>query len=171
MTGTSSSEKKVSLQEAEEQVVLTAKRLALLYHYTAEVLVEEFGMAKGEALLKEIIGRYGSESGTSARKKVEELGLPLTAENFKAGSDLPRWGWKGDTVLCADGEVRDRVTYCPLAEVWQEKGSGKLGRIYCQVDQAKYAAYNGTGCRHLKNVLDGDDCCLFDLCEKREPEG
>ncbi len=168
MTEKANSGKTVSLQEAEEQVVVTAKRLALLYHYTAEVLVEEFGQDKGEALLEEIIDRYGSESGLSARKKVEALGLPLTPENFKAGSDLPKWGWKGDQVCCADGVTRDRITYCPLAETWKDKGSESLGRIYCRVDQAKFAAYNSVECKHLKNVLDGDNCCLFDLREKGE---
>ncbi len=159
--------KAVSLEEAEEQVIVIAKRLALLYHYMAEVLVEKFGQDKAETLLKEVIDRYGSESGLSSRKKVEELGLPLTAENFKAGSDLPKWGWESDRVCCPDGVTRDRITYCPLAETWKEKGSATLGRIYCRVDQAKYKAYNSIECLHLKNVLDGDDCCLFDLREKK----
>jgi len=44
-----------------------------------------------------------------------------------------------------------------------ERGSQEWGRIYCYVDQAKYDAYNGIKCKHLKNLLDGDDCCLFDL--------
>lgn len=157
--------KMVTIQEAEEQVIITAKRLAKLYHYTAEVLMERLGAEKGKEILEEIIRRYGSESGMAARARVEELGLPLTADNFKVGSDLPRWGWKADTVLCEDGVRRDRVTYCPLAEVWKEKGSEELGRIYCFVDQAKYYAYNETTCLHLKNILDGDDCCLFDILD------
>lgn len=161
-------DKMVTLQEAEEQVIMTAKRLALLYHFTAEVLAEKLGIEKGKEMLEEIIRRYGCDSGIAAKARVKELGLPLTADNFKMGSDLPRWGWKTDTVLCEDGVRRDRVTYCPLAEVWKGKGSEELGRIYCFVDQAKYHAYNEAGCVHLKNILDGDDCCLFDILDKAE---
>ncbi len=155
--------KQVLLDEAEDQVIAVAKRLALLFHYTAEVLVEKYGVEEGKVVLHEIINRYGRESGASIRAKVEALGLPLTKDNFNAGSDLPKWGWKADRVTGEDGLERGRITYCPLAEVWLERGSEEWGRIYCYVDQAKYDAYNGIKCKHLKNVLDGDDCCVFDL--------
>ena len=140
----------VSLDEAEEQVRMMARRLAMLYHYMAEVLVEQLGAGKGRETIKEIIRRYGCDSGTIARAKVEALSLPLTAENFKAGSDLPRWGWKGDTVICEDGVRRERITYCPLAVVWKEKKSEELGRLYCLVDEAMFRAYNKSECRHKK---------------------
>ncbi len=140
-----------------------ARRMALLYNHTAEVLTEKYSEDEAKKLLQEIICRYGRESGASARARVTELGLPLTAENFRAGSDLPKWGWKADQIVCEDGIERNRIMYCPLAGVWKEKGSEQLRRVYCYVDQAKYDAYNGIKCRHLKNVLDGDDCCLFDL--------
>jgi hypothetical protein len=156
---------KVPQKLAEEQVKLIIKRLAMLYHYTGEVLVERFGEEQGEELLSEIIRRYGTEVGISTRQKVEALGLPVTAENFNAGSDLPKWGWKSDKIVCEDGVERGRITSCPLADYWKEQGSEKLGRIYCRVDEVKFEIYNGTCCRHLKNVLDGDDCCLFDIKE------
>ncbi len=156
----------VSAAEAEEEVIKMAKRLALYHHYTAEVLVDMLGREKGVELLEEIIRRYGVESGITAKRRVEELGLPLTAENFNAGSDLPKWGWHGDKVLCDDGVTRDRMNYCPLAEVWKEKGSEQLGRVYCSIDQAKFGSYNNLECNHLKNVLDGDDCCVFDIRKK-----
>ncbi len=149
--------------EAEEQVLIMARRLALLYHHTAEVLVERYGEETGKKVLQDIIKRYGIECGNSIKEKVEELKLPLTLDNFDAGSDLPKWGWEADEVICEDGLKRKRINHCPLAEVWKEKGSEALGRIYCYVDQAKYEAYNGTKCEHLKNVLDDDECCLFDF--------
>lgn len=163
MENNDQSESMISKEEAEEQVVIMARRMALLYHHTAEVLTEKLGEEEGKELLHEIIKRYGHESGTAARINVEALGLPLTADNFNTGSDLPKWGWQTDRVTCEDGIERGRITFCPLAEVWKEKGSEQLGRIYCYVDQAKYDAYNRIKCRHLKNVLDGDDCCLFDF--------
>ena len=163
MANKDQSENLVSKKEAEEQVVVMAKRMALLYYHTAEVLTEKLGEDEGKKMLSEIIDRYGRESGAAARSRVEELGLPLTADNFNIGSDLPKWGWQADRVVCEDGIERGRITYCPLAEVWKEKGLEQLGRIYCYVDQAKYDAYNGIKCKHLKNVLDGDNCCLFDF--------
>ncbi len=156
----------VTIEEATREVQVMARRVALLHHYMAEVLVEQFGEEKGKEMLREIIWRYGCESGITARAKVEELGLPVIASNFNRGSDLPKWGWQADSVVCEDGEIRGRVTYCPFAQVWKEKGSEELGRFYCIVDEAKYDAYNGAQCRHMKNVLDGDDCCLFDVKEK-----
>lgn len=155
----------VTVDEAAAEVVKMARRLALLYHYTAEVLVEKQGEDLARETLREIIWRYGWESGETTRKKVEELGLDITADNFKAGSDLPRFGWQADSHVCADGISRGRVIYCPLAETWQEKGSTALGRIYCVVDEAKYESYNGSSCRHMKNLLDGDCCCIFDITE------
>ncbi len=153
----------VPKDEAEEQVLIMARRLALIYHHAAEVLVERYGEETAKEILLDIIQRYGVECGNSIKAKVEELELPLTLENFNAGTDLPKWGWRADEVICEDGVKRKRVTYCPLAEVWKEKGTEALGRIYCYVDQAKYETYNGTRCKHLKNVLDDDDCCLFDF--------
>ncbi len=56
-----------------------------------------------------------------------------------------------------DGEER---SVCPLAAYWLDKGAADLGRLYCHVDQAKYTAFDPESeCRHLKNVLDGDDGC------------
>ena len=150
---------------AEEQVKLMIKRVAMLYHYTGEVLVERFGEEQGEELLTEIIRRYGVEVGESTKQKVEKLGLPVTAENFSAGADLPKWGWESDKIVCEDGVERGRITSCLLADYWKEQGSEKLGRIYCKVDEVKFETYNGTRCRHLENVLDGDEYCLFDIRE------
>lgn len=168
MAGKGDTGKMVSIKEAEEEGLKLIKRLALLYHYTAEVLVDSFGEEKGRELLEEIIRRYGCEVGITTRVRVEASGLPLTAKNFNIGSDLPRWGWKGDTLICEDGIERERITHCPLAAVWKEKGSEEWGRLYCLVDEAKFEAYNGAHCRHLKNVLDGDEYCLFDVTESEK---
>ncbi len=161
-------EKCITVSEAEEQVVVMAKRLALLYHFMSEVLVEKYGSIKGKKIIREIIWRYGCNSGLKVKEMVEELGLPLTVENFKKASDLPKLGWRFDSLMCEDGVKRDCVTYCPLADTWKEKGSMELGRLYCLVDQAKYVSYNDIICNHLTNILDGDDCCLFDLKEKND---
>jgi hypothetical protein len=157
----------VSVEEATEQVRVMARRLAVLYHYTAEVLAEELGDEQAEALLRKIIWRYGTESGLTARRKVQAMGLTLTIGNFGLGSDLPKYGWESEQRREA-GEERTCVTYCPFAKVWQEKGSERWGQIYCLVDEAKYRAYNGALCRHAKHVLRGDEGCLFDIQDDPE---
>lgn len=151
-------EQTVTVQETTEQVTLMARRMALLYHHIGEVLTEEFGKERTKELLKEAVWRYGTESGEKVRQGVLDQSLPLTLENYSTVPDLPKYGWVSEP-----GDEGPRVTHCPLAAVWQEKGSTELGRIYCYVDQAKYLAYNDFECVHVKNVQDGDDCCLFSI--------
>lgn len=161
----------VLVEVVTEQVRLMARRLASLYHHTAVVLSERFGDEQTEQLLREIIWRYGSESGENTRRHVEQMGLPAVTENFHLGSDLPRYGWSVETRVGEDGVERDCVTYCPFAELWQEKGAERWGQLYCLVDQAKYRAYNGALCRHLQHVLRGADGCLFDIQDDPEYTG
>lgn len=164
-------EARTSVADATAQVRRMARRTALLYHYMAEVLVERLGEEQATELLREAIRRYGTESGVTVRANVEALGLPLTADNFNLGGDLPTYGWEAEPRPGDDGVVRPAVTYCPLAAVWLEKGSQRLGRLYCGVDQAKYIAYNGQRCVHVKNVLDGDECCMFAIGENQSERG
>lgn len=161
---------RITVAEATEQVQLMARRTALLYHHIATVMVEQLGEERATALLEEAVRRYGTEAGEGVRDGVKAMGLPLTPENYNKVRDLPAYGW--ETAVRPDdmGVDRGAVTYCPLAAVWLEKGSQKLGRIYCHVDQAKYLAYNNLRCVHLKNVLDGDDCCLFAIGEDEHRE-
>lgn len=155
----------VSVAEATEQVRILARRLALMYLHFAEAIIEELGEEKGRELISRAVWRYGTECGLGVRDKVSKMGLPLTAENFAKGGDLPKYGWEREEIV-EDGEPRAKVTYCPLAQVWMERGAGSLGRLYCTVDQAKYEAYNCLLCTHVRNVLDGDGCCVMSVREK-----
>ena len=163
MTSKENEERCIDIAVAEKEVRSIIIRLAMLYRHTAETLVDRLGEQEAKEILHDIIERYGLEVGRETRARVEASGLSVTTENFKAGSDLPRLGWRGDQVIFDDGVERARITSCPLADYWIEKGLADLGRIYCLVDKFKYESYNGACCRHLKNVLDGDDYCLFDI--------
>lgn len=163
-------EEKISVEEAKKQIILMANRIAMLYHYVGEVLEENFGEEKAGELLKDAVMRYGSEIGEQVREKVQKKGLPLTLENYSKGEDLPDLVWDSTTVKEGDKELV-RVDYCPLASVWLTRGNQKLARFYCFVDQAKFGSYNGITCKHLKNMLDGDEMCLFDFEEKKTREG
>ena len=115
-------------------------------------------------LIREAIWAYGNYCGKSVMKKVEEMGLPLSEENYSTVPDLPEYGWNIDTITLEDGEVRPIVQYCPMAASFRELGADaeKIGRLYCYVDQAKYNAYNpDIEFIHTKNILDGDPYCEF----------
>jgi hypothetical protein len=161
--------KTVPLEEASEQVAMWARRMALLYHYFGEVLVEELGEEKAKEIMKKAVWRYGLDCGQRVREGVEKMGLPLTPENFSKVPDLPKYGLGDRFMVFEDGERRPKVLDCALAQVWHQKGSEEMGRIYCSVDQAKFEAYNpDIECRHLKNDLDGDGCCLLSIRWKKK---
>ena len=148
--------------EASQQVILLAKRCALLYQVFAEALVEELGEEKGTQVIQKVIQRYGSISGSAVKKGVEEQGLDLTMENYGKIPDLPHAGWNNQPRPLPDEGLEVDVLYCPMAEQWLAGGAAKLGRLYCNVDQAKYTAYNPEYvCTHEKNVLDGDEKCTI----------
>ena len=159
----SESNKTVSYDQCVEDVRRMARRTALLYHYFVTTLVEQLGEEQAKALTAEAIWRYGEHIGRTVRQGVEAMGLPNDIENYDQYPDLPSVGWEAVVAETEHGP-RNRVLYCPLAEVWQELGSEELGRMYCYVDQAKYRAFNPRAALiHTCNVLDGDPYCEFDM--------
>jgi hypothetical protein len=160
-------EKTVSVEYCTEQVRRMARRTALLHHYFAETLVDALGEERGQELVAEAIRRYGEHCGRSVRAQVEARGLALEPENFGKGRDLPEVGWEKAEVELAPGVRAEVVTFCPLADVFQEIGGVKFGRLYCHVDQAKQRAFNPAyEFIHAKNVLDGDAFCQFVVRKK-----
>ena len=158
--------KLISELDCEYEVRLMARRTALLYSAFAATLVDSLGEEVGKRLISEAIQVYGESCGSAIREEVLESGLPLTPENFSKPRDLPRYGFTHGEVQAADGEIHATVTYCPLAATFKAGGerAQRLGRLYCNVDQAKQHAYNpAMACVHVKNVLDGDEFCEFQL--------
>ncbi|MGE5485604.1 MAG: L-2-amino-thiazoline-4-carboxylic acid hydrolase [Ignavibacteriales bacterium] len=152
----------ISREDAERDVILMARRMALLYYHFARVLGDELGEDEALRILKRVIEEYGRDCGRRVREFIIGKGLPLSLENYGKAPDLPGLGWKRGTTVAPSGERRPVVHYCPMAEMWKELGAAEIGRTYCRVDQAKYRAYNpGIVCVHTKNVLDGDECCEF----------
>ncbi len=160
-------EKVVNKGTAEKDVILIAKRLASLYLHFYQDLVKELGEEKAKEITQRVIKKYGEESGIETRKTIEKMGLNPEKENFSKGSDLPSMGWKTEKKNYPDGRCNTKITYCPFAEFWIEKGAEKFGRLYCFVDQAKYSGFNPKlECLHEKNVLDGDPYCELAIKKK-----
>ncbi|QGU94526.1 hypothetical protein GOM49_04920 [Clostridium bovifaecis] len=154
---------KISRSEAKEQVVLMAKRTAMLYQSFAETLVNKFGSDDAEKIILEAINLFGKTCGERIQNGVRNKGLELTITNFYEIPDLPKLGWElsSETVEKDKEQVVD-VSYCPLAEQWLEGMDPKLARLYCYVDQAKFSTYNPEiKCTHTNNMLDGDDKCTL----------
>lgn len=154
-------EEKVTLEEATDQVMLMATRMATLYIHFSEVIIEELGEEKGKDLIKNAIMSYGAECGARVREKALEKGLSLDAKNYGAVPDLPSLLWKGEKADYSPPEGDAiKVSFCPLAHYWKGVHKEELGRIYCFVDEAKYESFNPElKCTHIKNILEGDPYC------------
>lgn len=167
-------EEKISLEQAKEDVLIMADRLASLYYFMVNSILEDVDEETAERIVRRAIQKYGLDCGELARKKVEALGLPATLQNYRKGKDLPSLGWERTPLpLDSPDETASRVTFCPLADRWKKLGFEKWGRMYCYIDQAKYSGYSSRlTCCHDKNQLDGDDCCIVRIISEppREEE-
>ena len=166
-------EQEITVEECTAEIKLMARRTALLHYYFSEAILAELGEEKGRQLILKAITAYGAHCGRTVREGVEAMGLPLTDENYGMIRDLPKYGWEEGMLEMPDGGQRPVASYCPLAAVFKELGPRgmQIGRLYCYVDQAKYAAYNpDIVFTHARNLLDGDECCEF-LTEPRQKEG
>jgi len=158
--------KSMPIEEALEQILMTVERLAMLHYHFASTLVAELGEERGRELVARAIASYGREVGERHRRRVEAAGYQPSCENYRLVPDLPTMPWspEGMPVVERGGKL---LQVCPLAKYWIERGAEKLGRLYCYVDQAKFAAFDPESeCRHPRNVLDGDDCCQI-VAKKR----
>ena len=161
-------EGRMPVSEARRQILTTVERLAMLYYHFADTLVRELGEERGTALIRKAIAAYGTEVGERQRLRVTQAGHAASCENYKTVADLPTLAWSPDGMprIVRDGK---EIAVCPLAKYWIEKGAAELGRLYCYVDQAKYSTFDpACECRHLDNVLDGDDCCSVVVKKKSE---
>lgn len=156
-------ERYMDREEAKQNVWIMADRLARLYYWMTQNLIEEVGEERAEVLLKKIIKDYGVETGEMARKVVEEKGLAPTLDHYRQGKDLPTIGWDKEILESRPDFLLAKMTFCPIAHTWMTryKGFEKWAKIYCAIDSAKYESYDPQcSCVCEKNVLDGDDCCF-----------
>ena len=140
-----------------------AEIMALLFYHISKEVIDTFG-DEGERALRKAIENFGSERGENIRKEVLSRGLPLTMENLSKYYDMPlKEAWKGVSKV-DELTYYSEVSFCPFAKVWKEKGAEEIGLIYCEQDIALMKAYNpNINFKRPKNVLKGDEICLFDV--------
>ena len=131
----------IPLKQAVEEVRTMGRCLAELYYFFAKNLVEKFG-DEGEELVHKVIKEYGEHRGSQVRKKIEAMGLPLTPENYRLVPDLPRIGWEAELVESNSRCQHSKVKVCPFATAWKDIGCEEIASIYCEIDPAKFRAYN-----------------------------
>lgn len=168
----SKEEEMIPLDEARREVEVTSRRIALLHLSYAKTLIEELGEERGMELIAKAIEDYGTRIGKKTREDVIKQGLEPEPRNFSAGESLrlPKFGMheRYETVE-VDGEPRRRAYGCVLAKLWKEYGEEKVGRLYCNVDIAKYRAYNPNyELVHIKTIPDGDEYCEFAIRSTKE---
>ena len=143
--------------EAAEQVRRLGRMFGLMFYHFASLMVEEHGEERGRELVKEAVRRFGLERADQMRRKVLDMGLSPTLENFRKVSDLPEVGWGGPS----------RESHCPFAGVWFEKKAVDLCKLYCEVDVWKYVGYNpDIDVKRRSWVLEGDMDCRYEIKEK-----
>ncbi len=155
------SEKKIDLDEAEKEVELVSKRLALLHLSYAKTLIDEFGKEKGEKLVLKAIKKYGKQIGKERRKEIKEKGLETDPENFSKGDALrtPRFGMHSRIEKEKD---KLKAYGCVLGDFWKDEGESDIGRLYCYVDAAKYMGFNEDFVQiHSKAITMNDPHCKF----------
>lgn len=159
----SEKEKTIPLEDAEEEVAIVSRRLALLHLSYAKTLINEFEEEKGKSIILKAIKEYGKRVGEKTREEVLEKGLEPTPENFSEGESLrvPKFGMHEKIEEAeVEGEKRIRAYKCEMGEFWKEEGEEEIGRLYCYVDPAKYISYNPDyKLIHTKTLPDGDELC------------
>ena len=163
-------EETVELEEARKQVRMVCIRLGLLHLSFAKTLVKELGEKKGKKLVLKAIKDYGTRIGEEAKAEAIAQGFDNNPINFV--SDLPLYGMhESEEIVEVSGEKRRRAYGCVMGKLWNELGEGKLGRLYCYVDPAKYMAFNpGFKLIHTKALPDGDEYCELVLRPTTEQE-
>ncbi len=130
----------VPLTEAENEVKVVTKRLALLHLAYARTLVDEFGWERGKQLVLDSIRRYG---------------VYVADQMAKGEQSLPKYGF---------WERREgKPNLCELGKVMIEMGETELGSLYCLIDPAKTMA--GDPSRkmiHTRCMILGHDECRFE---------
>jgi len=148
----------ISSKDCTKQVRSMGMMFGQLYYHFATTLVEELGETRGKELILKAIRSYGHERGSKIKDEVQKRGLALTVENFNKFSDLPSLGW--------DLDEGRKVIFCPYAQPWLEKDFKDLGILYCEVDIAKYKAYNpNIKVERVKSLLKDDECCKYEYTE------
>ena len=138
----------------------------IMYALLARQIINALGEA-GDSVVREATRRYGKDRGRKRRQKHLELNVKINMHSlFAVCSDLPSDPrFRRDRLMLTEEERNSHTLICPMAQVWEEYGAKKIGRIYCEeFHRACYQEYAyGLTQVNLARTLteDGDEYCDF----------
>ena len=105
----------------------------IMYALLARQIINALGEV-GDSIVREATRRYGKDRGRKRRQKHLELNVKINMHSlFAVCSDLPSDPrFRRDRLMLTEEERNSHTLICPMAQVWEEYGAKKIGRIYCE---------------------------------------
>lgn len=152
---------------------------ALLFAWLARAVVQREGEARGEAIVRLGVRRYGEQRGRRMALRAEADGCSLDMNAYRAYGEwrAPEGVTEAALVQTAPIPIQ-HVLECPWHRAWADEGLMPYGRLYClEVDHALARGFGPNidlGVNSIKSS--GDDCCEFvyhgaDLETAIQPKG
>ncbi len=148
----------------ERPTEFTPTHHALLFAWLARAVAQREGEARGEAIVRRGVRRYGEQRGHRMALRAEADGWPLDMNAYRAYGEwrAPEGSTSAELVREAPDPVQ-HVLECPWHRAWQDEALMPYGRLYClEVDHALARGFGPDirlGVNSIKSS--GDDCCEF----------
>jgi hypothetical protein len=149
-----------------QDLIAQMKNRALIYLEMYDVLSEEFGAAKAEALLTRAIFRRGLAAGKSLAKHAPDDLAGLKASflaNVPGGEGI----FRPEVLRCDQDRLEMQLHGCPLKDAWREAGLAEekiatLCRIAGAVDKG---LFEGAGFRFENRTWTpgATGCCFLSV--------
>ncbi len=153
----------VSREFAVGQVRRLGGLVAALHHFYGRAIINRLGEEEGRAMIRDVLGSFARHFGEDARGRLIAMGQDPTPNNYAHLPDVALLGWDYTKVeVSKQGERHVELTFCPYAAKWMALGpeAVALGRLYCDAEAEKFRALNPRiSFRHVRSLLDGDECC------------
>jgi hypothetical protein len=140
----------------------------------AKAVTARVGEARGEAVVRKAVRRYGQERGHRMALRAEADGEQLGMANYLAYGEWSADAGESEQAIVEEGaDVRMTVHRCPWHAAWAENDLMRCGRLYClEIDEALVKGFN-PALRLDVNATrpnDGEPCeFVFHDVEERGP--
>lgn len=143
-------------------------------NYTAlvDMVKERLGDEEGRQLAYDAYHRAVYRSCAPGWGEMEDLNPNARDYTEWLITDLPQ-AYEMEVVELTDDSCRLRITSCPWATLFREKGRADTGLLFCEVDYDMVKDFNEiTGARiafeRTKILMAGDDCCNHRVFVKQD---
>lgn len=116
--------------EQQMEIIHLQDSYTIMYALLARQIIDALGET-GDSIVREATRRYGKDRGRKRRKKHLDLNVKINMHSlFAVCSDLPSDPrFRRDRLLLTEEERNSHTLICPMAQVWEEYGAKKIGRI------------------------------------------